>query len=248
MTPSAHIRYSVATTRRIRSLMFVLIGTMARTVAAQTHWEAYIGLYRPTNTLASDSGRNEKHQNSVTLGLRVAKWWPSRWGVEITLGYAPSSLLSSYSARSGGPSAYAAHVVTASAQVRFRLTPTSERALLQVGGGVSLVGHGGGSAYPAGDYFGPRTFLGGVVSLAESIRMNSWLALRFDAEDYVYVSHLGACGLSEGGFGVCDVYSGVTYASTGSRLQNDLVLSLGFSMTVCPTPSCAPSGLLERLK
>jgi hypothetical protein len=218
-------------------------------MAAQTQWEPYVGLYHPTNILASDSGRTVKHKGSVTLGLRVTKWWPSRWGVEATFGYAPSSLLSSFSSRSGGPSAYDAHVLTASAQVRRRLTPPSERAQLQVGGGVSLVGHGGGSAYPAApSYFGPRTFLGGIASLGGGIRMNSWLGLRFDAEDYVYGAHLGACGISEGGFGVCDVYGGfITQKSTGLRLQNDLVLSIGFSMNLCKTPSCEPSGSPERL-
>ena len=231
MIPSAHSRRSVATSTRTRSLVFVLLG-IARTIAAQTQWEPYIGLYWPTNMLASDSGRTVKHQSSVALGLRVTKWWPSRWGFEASFGYAPSSLMSTYAKDNGSP-AYAAHVLTVSAQALLRLTPPAARAKLHLGAGVSLVGHGGGFAYPASpDYTGPRIFLGGIASLGGEIDLNSWLGLRIDVEDHMYSAHLGPCGISELGFGVCDVYGGHTLESTGSRLQNDLVLSFGFSMKV----------------
>ncbi len=230
---------------RLRSCGFALLGVACSLppLAAQTQWEPYIGLYWPTNILASDSGRTVKHQSSVTLGLRVIKWWPSRWGFEVTLGYAPSSLMTTYATDNGSP-AYSAHVLTVSAQALRRLTPIAARATLHVGAGVSLVGHGGGSAYPAWpDYMGPRTFVGGIVSLGGGINLNSWLGLRFDAEDYVYSAHIGPCGISELGFGVCDVHGGHTLESTSSRLQDDLVLSLGFSMNLCSkTTPCGPSG------
>jgi hypothetical protein len=228
---------------RLRPCGFALLGVACSLppLAAQTQWEPYLGLYWPTNILASDSGRTVKHQSSVTLGLRVIKWWPSRWGFEASFAYAPSSLMSTYTRDNGLP-AYAAHVLTASAQALRRLTPIAARARLHVGAGVSLVGHGGGSAYPTEDYAGPRTFLGGIASLGGQIKLDSWLGLRFDAEDYVYSAHLGPCGLSEP-FGACDVYGGHTFKSTGSRLQNDLVLSLGFSMNLCSkTTPCGASG------
>jgi outer membrane protein with beta-barrel domain len=216
---------------RLRSCGFALLGVACSLppLAAQTQWEPYIGLYWPTSIFASDSGRTVKHQSSVALGLRVTRWWPSRWGFEVTFGYAPSSLASNDT--SNGVPVYTAHVLTVSAQALRRLTPAGARARLDVGAGVSLVGHGGGSAYPTEDYAGPRTFLGGIASLGGHIKLNSWLGLRFDAEDYVYSAHLGPCGLSEP-FGACVVYGGVTFESTGSRLQNDLVLSLGFSMNL----------------
>ena len=232
---------------RLRSCGFALLGVFCSLppLAAQTQWEPYIGLYWPTNILASDSGRTVKHQSSVALGLRVTKWWPSQWGFEASFGYAPSSLMSTYATSIQRP-AYGAHVLTVSAQALLRLTPPAARARLRVGAGLSLVGHGGGSAYPEWpDYMGPRTFVGGIASLGGVINLNNWLGLRIDAEDYVYVAHIGPCGISELGFGVCDVHGGHTLKSTGSRLQNDFVLSLGFSMKVvnpCKTTPCGPSG------
>lgn len=232
---------------RLRSCGFALLGVVCSLppLAAQTQWEPYIGLYWPTSILASDSGRTVKHQSSVALGIRVTKWWPSRWGFDASFGYAPSPLHTTYTTDNGLP-AYAAHVLTVSAEALLRLTPPGARARLDVGAGVSLVGHGGGDAYPSEDYAGPRTFVGGIASVGGDIRLISWLGLRFDAEDYMYSAHLGPCGLSEP-FGACDVYGGHTFESTGPRLQNDLVLSLGFSLNLtelntCKTTPCGPSG------
>jgi hypothetical protein len=228
---------------RARSSGFALLGAACGLlpVAAQAQWEVvvpYVGLYRPTTILASASGAplggggarvdTVKQQGSVTLGMRVTLWGPGRLGIEGTVGSAPSSLWSSYPYR-GGP-VYSADVLTVSAKALLRLTPPAARAALRVGAGVGLVGHGG-DAYPQW-YTGPRTFLSGIASIGGVITVAPWVGLRFDAEDFVYAAHLGPCTRTGPGSGsVCDVYSENAGRSTGSRLQHDLVLSLGFAFT-----------------
>jgi hypothetical protein len=224
---------AVATTGVFVSTVFVLLGVacgVPGSVAAQAQVEfaPYVGLYRPTSILASDSGYTVKQQSSVTLGMRVTKWWPGRVGVEATIGSAPSSLVSNF-VYFGGP-VYSADVLTVSAKALLRLTPATARATLHVGGGVSLVAHGG-DAYPPTDYSGPTTFFGGIASVGGVIKLARWVGLRFDAEDFVYAAHLGPCTRTGPGRGsVCDVYGERAGRSTGSRLQNDLVLSLGFAL------------------
>src|SRR5437867_8770102 len=67
----------------MRSTVFLLLGVasgMPRAARAQTQLEfaPYLGLYWPTSILASGGGETLKQQRSVTLGMRVTKWWPGR--------------------------------------------------------------------------------------------------------------------------------------------------------------------------
>jgi hypothetical protein len=122
--------------------------------------------------------------------------------------------------------------LTATGKAVLRLTPAGSRSTLFAGAGLSLVGHGG-DAYTADAYSGPRTFFGGVASVSGVVKLSHKVGLRLDAEDLVYVAHLGPCLRSGPGHGsVCDVYRENAGESTGSKLQNDLVLSLGFSMNL----------------
>jgi hypothetical protein len=103
--------------------------------------------------------------------------------------------------------------------------------VLHVGGGLGAVGHGG-DAY-VGWYSGPRTFLGVIANLGGVIKLAGPVGLRFDAEDFTYPARLGPCtrtGAPEQG--VCDVVGNAAGRTTGSRLQNDIVLSLGFAFAV----------------
>jgi hypothetical protein len=227
---------------RVRSSGLVLLGAACGVlpVAAQTQLEVapYMGRYRPTTILGSgdgvpsDAGDTVKHLSSATWGIRVTKWWPSRVGIEARVGYAPSSLWSSLAYTSP---VYPAHVVIVSAIVLRRLTRPAARSRFHVGGGLGLVGHGG-YAYPSSGYSGPRTFLGGIANVGGLIKLSGPVGLRFDAEDFVYAAHLGPCTRTGPGSGsVCDVFGENAGRSTGSRLQNDIVLSLGFAFTMSRT-------------
>jgi hypothetical protein len=123
--------------------------------------------------------------------------------------------------------------LTVSAKARLRVTPPAARAALYVAGGVGLADHGG-YAYPPW-YEGPRTFFGGIASVGAVLKLARWVGLRFDAEDFVYSAHLGRCQrFGSNQSGVCDVYapSNNSLQSTGSRLQNDLELSIGFAFAL----------------
>jgi hypothetical protein len=102
--------------------------------------------------------------------------------------------------------------------------------VLHVGGGLGAVGHGG-DAYVANDYGGPRIFLGGIANLGGVIKLAGPVGLRFDAEDFMYPARLGPCTRTGAGSGsVCDVFGNAAGKTTGSRLQNDIVLSLGLAL------------------
>jgi hypothetical protein len=167
----------------------------------------------------------------VTWGIRVTKWWPGRLGVEGTIGYAPSSLSSSLAYTSP---VYPAHVLTVSAKALLRVPLSGVRGVLHVGIGLGAVGHGDG-AYPQW-YIGPRTFLGGIANLGGVIKLAGPVGLRFDAEDFMYRARLGPCTRSGPGSGsVCDVFGEWAGRTTGSRLQNDIVLSLGLGFALSRT-------------
>ncbi len=235
--------------RAVRCALLSAASGLLFAVAGQAQLEVapYVGLYRPTTILGSgdgvpaDAGDTVKHQRSVTVGLRVTKWWPGRLGFEGRIGYAPSSLSSNIMSNSGalptaGTSVYSAHVWTISAEALVRLTPPTRRARLYVGGGVGVVGHGGlayenSMSYSGQNYTGPTTFVGAIGSVGAAITLSRWVSLRLDAEDFLYFAHLGPCGPPNSGYGgVCDVFGDNDGRTTGSRLQDDLVLSLGLAL------------------
>ena len=215
----------------MRSTVFLLLGVasgMPRAARAQTQLEfaPYLGLYWPTSILASGGGETLKQQRSVTLGMRVTKWWPGRLGVEGTVGYAPSPLWSSQYGFT-----FPAHVLTVSGKAFLRVTSPAAWAALHVGGGVGLVGHGGDAYRPW--YVGPKTFVGGVANARAVMKLARWVALQLDAEDFVYSARIGRCTRTKGGNdGVCDLWNATLAAGgpTGSTRQSDLVLSLGFAL------------------
>ena len=225
-------------------LLFSVVCEFPGTVEAQSQVEVepYLGLYQPTNILASgdgvpaDAGDTVKHKGSVALGMRVTISRPGRrLGFEGTIGYAPSALWSSLQVccpPSGVPRTYSAHVITLSAKALLRVSPPDARVGLHVGGGVGLVGHGG-DAYDNARSYHAATFLGGIANVGASIPLAQRMRVRFDAEDFAYFAHLGPCTRTGPGVGgVCDVFGQEAGKTTGSRLQNDLVLSLGFSLNL----------------
>jgi len=211
------------------------------TAQAQLELEPYLGSYRPTSIIGIGDGSfpnpstppqgvrdTVKQLNSAVRGIRLTYWGPGRLGFEATVGYAPSSLWSSlaYTAQ-----VYDAHVLTMSLKALLRVTPPQARAGLYVGGGVGLVGHGGDAWNSDASYVnGPKTFASVIANAGAVLKPVRWLRVRFDAEDFVYFAHLGPCTRSgPGSGGVCDVFGEWAGRTTGARLQNDLVLSVGLA-------------------
>jgi hypothetical protein len=194
-----------------------------RGVTAQTQLEVapYVGVYLPTNSLASSVDGTVKQQSSVTLGMRVTRWWPGRRGFEVSVGYAPSSVMPSMG------TSLPAHVLTVSAKVLWRVTPPASRAGLHVGGGVGIVGHGG-PAYSEASFLGSRASFGGAAVVGGVVKLASLLQWRFDAEDFAYFGYL-TCQRTGAGGGVC---GGQASGPTPLRLQNDVVLAFGFTLSL----------------
>src|SRR5437899_5401735 len=208
----------------------------AVTAQAQREFAPYLGSYWPTSIIGIGDGSFPSggsvrdtvgRLNSTARGIRVTKWGRGRLGFEATVGYAPSSLWSSLAYTAP---VYDAHVLTMSLKALLRVTPPQARAGLYVGSGVGLVDHGGEAWNSDASYHGPKMFVGGIANAGAAVKPVGWLRVRFDAEDFVYFAHLGPCTRSgPGSGGVCDVFGEWAARTTGARLQNDLVLSVGIA-------------------
>jgi hypothetical protein len=215
----------------IRSIV-ALLGALAAPPSGaraqlQLDVSPYAGLYFPTASLTSTD--KLKQESSPTLGARITVWLVGRVGIEGTVNYALSDVTPTQST-SGftfpGPSS--AHVIARSVQALLRLNP-SGNAIWHVGGGVGGVGYRG-DAYNGAKLADPylqaihQTFSSAVVSAGTTIKPGRIMALRLDAEDYIFRAHF-QCRSTNGGSGICFASPGVSTP----KLQNDLVLSLALS-------------------
>lgn len=206
----------------------------------------YAGVYLATQKLVDHTGPNGfgccqlslKQKSTVALGGRVTVWWTRQLGAEATLGYSPSGLSTG--------SAYvrdsSAHVITGSARALMRISPSGGSPWLRLGGGVGFVSRGGGAYFEAGttrtSVCGTSSFAGVVSAGAGFTFGRRWLALRLDAEDYLYRPGLYVNGESPGcgdyyysqcrSIGqVCNIIEAV---SPTNKFQDDLVLSVGLAV------------------
>ena len=184
----------------------------------------YVGVYVPTASLTP--AQLLKQTTSVSLGSRLTMWLPGRMAIEFTVNYAPSDVtgIGAYSGAYRGPSA--AHVMAGSAKALVRLGSPDAAAAFHVGGGLAIVDHGG-PAYNYGDLQSGSASFGGIVAGGATFRLAS-LAMRLDAEDYVFIAHF-QCSYNYQARGVCAAVN-LAGNNSSSKLQNDLVLSLGLAI------------------
>ncbi|PYO66316.1 MAG: hypothetical protein DMD69_14420 [Gemmatimonadetes bacterium] len=221
--------------------------------AAQVNLEfvPYAGVYVPMQKLvdqfipsSAPFGCNcqfsLEQKRQATLGGRLTVWWTSHLGAEATLGYSGSGV-STVGTQVDDSSA---HVVTVSARALMRISPTGGSPWLQLGGGVGHVSRGGGAYSELGTTLpsvcGTGHFAGVVSAGAGFALGRGRLALRLDAEDYLYGARLYVNGESPGcdypqsqcrGLGdqLCNVIQGT---SPVNKFQDDLVLSVGLAVTL----------------
>jgi hypothetical protein len=232
----------------MRSIVIVFLGLtwgVPGTVAAQVDFELlpYAGVYLPSHKLL-DHFQSEfwcnscslKQKKGLALGARLTRWWTSRMGAEVTLGYSPSGV----SLVGAGTPDSSAHIITASVRVLGRVSPPRSPWLLRLGAGIGFVSRGG-AAYDDTDGMSGvcgTTRIAGVVSAGTGFKFGrSGLALRLDAEDYVYSSGLyvngedpGCGGQCRGLYQLCNYFEHGPSGPPPSRFQNDLVLSLGIAL------------------
>lgn len=168
-----------------------------------------------------------RQATSVSLGSRLTVWLPGRVGIEFTVNYAPSDVkgIGAYSGAFAGPTA--AHVMAGSAKALVRQGSPDATPAFHVGGGVGIVDYGG-PAYSFGDLQSGHASFSGIVTGGATFGLSSSLAMRLDAEDYVFIAHF-QCSYNYQDRGVCAAVNQGGQNSS-SKLQNDLVLSLGLAI------------------
>ncbi len=146
------------------------------------------------------------HEVSVTFGARLTYWFLSEMGLELELGFAPSSLESE---AFGVPGTVEAQFFELNGRLvyDFRSSPASAGFLLTGGIGLFATNYDEFEMTPGGM---------GVVSLGYRIPLDTSLALQFDLSDYLTTTNWE---LNDG-------------SETDKILQNDVVLSVGLIITL----------------
>jgi len=193
----------------------------------------FFGSYLPTSdlfpvgTLPNNASPSRLRQNAgLAVGGRVTAWLTNRFAIDGSYGYSGSgaeqaeyvydNLLSDYivTATTTG------HISIVSARLLLVVVGSPSRAALYLLGGPAYVGHRDQALDPGGLHFDiagmTADTLGAVIGIGARFKVtNTKLAVRADLEHYRYGAR----------------FSGQVYSAnwSSSRVQNDLVLSLGLS-------------------
>lgn len=172
-----------------------------------------------------------RQRSSIAIGGRASGWFSARLGVEGTLTYASSDLDVARTIEIPGQirmddRTVAASVWTAAVRVVYRLARIDRSAVVLLGAGPMVISRGGDAFNaPAFDLAGTSavsgtTDVGGVVDLGVRIDASSRVAVRLDAEAYMYSASLSFTD---------PLFAGGELTS-GSKFQTDLVLSAGLAI------------------
>jgi hypothetical protein len=170
----------------------------------------YAGLYLPTQKVVNSASYSLSQKTNVILGFRVTAWLSNRMGIEATFGYSPSGVREEIATATADTSAF---VITASAKAVVLESPPGAPTSFHFGVGVCLVNYGG-AAYS--DAHGTSR-LGGTMGEGVALKMDSSLALRLDAELYLFKAQFN---------------DGSGTPTTHSQFQNDFVLSVGLAVSL----------------
>jgi len=183
----------------------ILAATFPKPAAAQggVNLVPWAGVYIPTRNSVSTLGADIFQRDvSVIGGARLTFWGTGNLGFEATGGYAP--------ARFSGATINEvnSNLLVASARLLFAPTPVTNRVAFYVGAGPALLTRGRNTFDDdkSSTDFGGTAGVGFRFALGES--GNS--AVRLDFEDYLYNGDFGG----------------------GDKFQNDLVGSLGLSLSL----------------
>ena len=164
----------------------------------------WFGIYVPTKNTFSDVNNAVFDRDvSVMGGARLTFWGTGRLGFEATGGYAPAKISGETINETN------TNLLAASGRLLFAVTPVTDPVSFYLGAGPALVTRGQDpfDNNESNTEFGGNAGLGFRFALGETGRT----ALRLDVEDYFY----------KGDFGGGD-----------SEFQNDLVASLGLSISL----------------
>lgn len=188
----------------------------------------YAGVYVPTGALTPSAVL--KRETSLSAGGRLTVWLPGRMAIEGTLSYAPSNVTQNAPTAFSFPGPSSGHLTAVAAKAIVRFSAPDAPAQFYLGGGLGHV-FLGGDTYSIDAYGqGTSTSVGGIASLGTAFKLGPSLALRLDAEDYIFQASF-QCRYTQGTRGVC---WGVNQSGSpsASELQNDVVLSVGLAFRV----------------
>ncbi len=221
-------------------LLCVLAALGAAPAAAQGRVEfaPFVGIYVPAAHVVDVSafcpggpcGEVLKQEIAPVFGARVIAWVRERLALDLSVGHSRTGV-TRHGLLAGipegvkvGPTATdtsgTANITTGSARVLIGLTPRSYRASLYVAAGLAFVAHGG-EAY---SHVVGNTGWGPVIGAVGRWQVAPALALRAEVDDHVY-TFSGTAVTSPPTYSL-----GVVAGNYTSRLQHDLVLSLGLSV------------------
>ncbi len=184
-----------------------------------------MGVYIPTGNLVeqqiyvdNDAVTAElDHKSGLAIGGRVTVWLPTGIGLEGSYLYAMSDARES--ASFGGLSGSAsedAHVGLGAAKLLYKLGAVPAAPMtFHLGVGLAVISHGG-KYWDLVNVDG-TTDVGGVIGLGASLHLPGMVAIRVDAEDYIYSAKFDEQG-----------------AETDSKMQNDLMLTVGLAIKLGP--------------
>lgn len=215
--------------RRIRGIVAIAgvvlagAGVTPTTARAQAKFELtpFVGSYYPlakvcTNCDSSGSNLNGRQVNAAAIGGRLTYWLSRTVGIEGSFGYTPSRIeVRIDSAGFGAASSAKGHVLLASGRLLFRPARTNLHFIL--GGGI--VTRGGAAWTTAHTNKGTKlTSVGGVLGVGVHASVTPKFALEFSAEGNFYSFD--------------PKFAPNPNSSNGSKLQSDLLISVGVPITL----------------
>ncbi|KPK80991.1 MAG: hypothetical protein AMS25_08150 [Gemmatimonas sp. SM23_52] len=193
------------------TLLLVLVGAspaLAQLPGIGIDLTAYGGVFVPLNDIVDDEDIGTgKHESALAVGGRLTLGLPGPLGVEGTFNYALSDV-------GADSDTEGAHVWSVSGRAVFEFGLPAAPLTFFVNGGIAYIGRGG-DAY---DEVEDKSNVGGVAGVGLKVGLPGLLAIRLDAEDYIYSAKPTIGGLEP----------------ADSQLQNDIVVSAGLVFSIGP--------------
>lgn len=145
----------------------------------------FAGFFAPTKTEGLEGTREALRRGSLAYGGRLTYWSGGLLGIEATGAFSPARVR--VTANSGSQFARSTKVFMGSARLMLNLTQSSSRFGVAVGAGPAYIRTGNTVASPALS----ESTVGATAGLSLRLNLGQNVALRGDAEDYLYKANLG---------------------------------------------------------
>jgi hypothetical protein len=201
-------------------LVALVSATPALAQLPSIDFTAYGGVYVPLNDVVEEQvlgvDFTGKHENALAIGGRLTLGLPGPLGVEGAVNYA----LSDVEVDSAGATVKeSANVLAVSGRLVFEFGLPAAPLTFFLNGGVAYISRGGDFYEGVKD----KSNVGGVAGVGLKLGLPGLVAIRLDAEDYIY---------SAKPMLVDPVGNPIELAD--SQLQNDIIVSVGLVFSIGP--------------